>query len=473
MFDFGVDEGLYYIVMEYLEGIDLAHLFAFHRKRHERLPQELAGRIIADAATGLHHAHRLRDDKGRLIGVVHRDVSPQNLLVTNDGCTKVLDFGVAKTDEQSLYTQANLVRGKPGYMAPEQAQNDQVDARADVFSLGVVLFELLTGEYLFMRETVHATFQAVLLAPIPAPQGIVPDLDPGLAEVVRVALSRERDERFSNALAMSQAIENVLARRGRPVTTATLAAHVGRVLVQLDPDAAMVTAPGQPVAVATATAAGTPTTPEHALIRPRSNDAQAVAAALDTESMTAPAPDGAATTSARWTRFLLALIAAAAVSTLVLWQVVARTAWSEKPAVAPAVTDAASAFAADATPAPALRATAVDASAVDAALRPSADSGLPPGKRPRTRPPAVATPPGPSPPGRSTVATEFGALTVTATPYGMVRIDGTLIGPTPIVRHRLAVGEHLLEVIAPDTGAVRQQQKVSIERSATAVVQVK
>lgn len=459
VFDFGVDEGLYYIVMEYLEGIDLAHLFAFHRARRDRLPQELAGRIIADAATGLHHAHRLRDEKGRLLGVVHRDVSPQNLLVTNDGCTKVLDFGVAKTDEQSLYTQANLVRGKPGYMSPEQAQNDKVDARADVFSLGVVLFELLTGKYLFMRETVHATFEAVLTAAIPAPQGIVPDLDLGLAEVVRIALSRDRDERFANALAMSQSIETVLAKRGRPVTTATLAAHVARVQLQLNPDAALVTTPGLPVAGAAATPAATPTIPERLPRQPIADAAPAANAAMDTESLTAPTPGAAQQTGARRWRLLLALIAAAAVAALALWQVVVHPSSSSQQLVeTAAAVDAAVANIADATPALVLQAGAADAGA----------ASLPAGKKTRARPHPVVRPP-----DRNPVATEFGALTVTATPYGLVRVDGTVIGPTPIVRHRLPIGEHLLEVIAPDTGAIRHRQKVAIGRGATTTVQVK
>src|SRR5690606_21509158 len=149
-----VDEasGVMYMAMEWVEGDSLHALIAESGKRRP-IPAEMAVRIIADAAAGLHAAHELTDASGKLLGVVHRDVSPHNILIGTDGAIKLVDFGVAKAMGRiGDATQAGQLKGKFGYMSPEQARGKPVDRRADIFALGIVLFELTTTRRLFRGE---------------------------------------------------------------------------------------------------------------------------------------------------------------------------------------------------------------------------------------------------------------------------------------------------------------------------------
>ncbi|HSN29774.1 MAG TPA: serine/threonine-protein kinase, partial [Kofleriaceae bacterium] len=201
VFELGEWEGQYYIAMEYLEGIPLS-LF----RRPDYYPAMPDPRLVAgfgvQACEGLHHAHQLKRADGELLGVVHRDVSPQNLFVTIDGIVKVLDFGIAKVQDASSKTSTGAVKGTYAYMAPEQLRNESLDRRTDVWALGTVLWETLAQRHLFKRDTEFLTFQAITHDPIPDICEVRPDVPPLVGDVIARALARRRDDRFPSARAL-------------------------------------------------------------------------------------------------------------------------------------------------------------------------------------------------------------------------------------------------------------------------------
>jgi serine/threonine-protein kinase len=236
VFDFGFADSTYYIAMEFLVGETVGRLCRLAQQHPETSPLPLhagyAARIIADAAEGLHAAHMLYGDDGTLLNVVHRDVSPQNVMVTYDGAVKITDFGIARTVDQLHLTRTGTVRGKFPYMAPEQVEQGPIDHRADVWSLGVVFWELLTGARLFHREREVDSIRAVLQAPIPAPSAARAGVPREYDEIVMHALQRDPGRRFATARDLSLAIENVRGRRDATVGHGMLAAW----LRQLFPD---------------------------------------------------------------------------------------------------------------------------------------------------------------------------------------------------------------------------------------------
>ncbi len=193
IYELGEAEGAYYIAMEYVHGVDVATLF----RRHDLqpLPPELIARLGADAAAGLHHAHTFADADGTPLGIVHRDVSPQNLLVATTGVVKLVDFGIAKAAFQSDETRPGVVKGKFAYMSPEQVIAQPLDGRSDVFALGIVLWELLAGRVAVPRADPIEGMRMVRDGRIPPIETIRPDTPPELAHALGRALARRRDER--------------------------------------------------------------------------------------------------------------------------------------------------------------------------------------------------------------------------------------------------------------------------------------
>jgi len=202
----GHDGEEYFLAMELVQGKPLSAVL--RKATRERRPPSpaLSAYIIAQAANGLGYAHALTDGDGRPLGVVHRDVSPQNVLLSFEGAVKLIDFGVARAFGRVAHTSPGGLKGKIEYMSPEQASAEEVDHRADVFALGVVLWEVLTGRRLYRRETELATMRAILDDPIPRPSEVA-DVPPELDAVVMRALRKRRDARFASAHEMSQALE--------------------------------------------------------------------------------------------------------------------------------------------------------------------------------------------------------------------------------------------------------------------------
>src|SRR5262249_26394277 len=192
-------DGEYFLVMEYLEGESVGGLMRRAWVRREPLDRLLSAHIIAEACAGLHAAHELTDATGASRHVVHRDVSPQNVMVTYAGEVKVLDFGVAKA-AASARTQGGQVKGKCEYMSPEQCRSEPLDRRSDVFSLGILLYELTLGCRLFKRDSALLAFYAICHEPIPPPAEIDPTYPPALAAICARALARDRGDRYPSML---------------------------------------------------------------------------------------------------------------------------------------------------------------------------------------------------------------------------------------------------------------------------------
>jgi serine/threonine-protein kinase len=198
--ELGEEKGSYFLAMEYVHGCSLAQLLRVLAKRERRLSAELAVYIAAQAAAGLHAAHETRDEAGTLLGVVHRDVSPQNVLVAYRGHVKIIDFGIAKARGSSRDTTVGSLRGKLGYMPPEQAFGRAVDRRTDVYALGVVLWEMLTMQRLFDADNELALLEKVRVPEVIAPRVLVPEVTEALDRAVMAALAPAPDDRPATAL---------------------------------------------------------------------------------------------------------------------------------------------------------------------------------------------------------------------------------------------------------------------------------
>ncbi len=207
-------EGEYYMAMEYLHGVTLSSLLAACSRRGQSLPLPIVAGIFAQVCEGLQYAHERRDRDGNLLCLVHRDVSPQNLFIRDDGVVKVLDFGIAKADDSGHLTSTGSFKGKTAYMSPEQLQGKQLDRRTDVWSLGVVLFEALTGKRLFRRGALLETVYAIANEPIPLLSDLRPDAPPALCNVASRALCRERDWRFASAEKLRSALLQAMGGEG-------------------------------------------------------------------------------------------------------------------------------------------------------------------------------------------------------------------------------------------------------------------
>jgi serine/threonine-protein kinase len=230
--DFAEEGELLYIVIEWIEGEPLqVVLREVARSGTPRMPLPLAVRIVKLAASGLHAAHELCDESGKPVGLVHRDVSPGNLLVGYDGAVKVIDFGVAKAASNMQRTRVGQIKGKVPYMAPEQTAGDRVDRRTDVFALGVVLYQLVTGKHPFRGDNEFATMARIRdKDPAQDPRAIVPDLPPALVEVMRCALAKAREDRYETMHDFGRALEKALP--SPPDVDRALGAFMGSVLSQ-------------------------------------------------------------------------------------------------------------------------------------------------------------------------------------------------------------------------------------------------
>lgn len=215
-FELGEYQNRYYMVMEFLAGLSLAMVV---RRAQERLqggmmPVPLVLNIAAQASAGLHYAHE-RTAGGKPLNMVHRDISPQNLVISFEGVVKVVDFGIARAELRETKTKAGTIKGKFAYMSPEQCVATNVDRRTDVFALGVIVHELLTGRRLFKRASPYETYQAVIECAVAPPSRINNQLDPALDAIVMKAVAKDKENRYPTAEAFGDAMLGYLHHRGK------------------------------------------------------------------------------------------------------------------------------------------------------------------------------------------------------------------------------------------------------------------
>jgi serine/threonine protein kinase len=214
--DVHAEEGELFLVLEYVHGESLARLIQAARRDRQPIPASIASAVLCDALHGLHAAHEAMGERGEPLAIVHRDVSPQNVLVGTDGVARVFDFGIAKATGRMQTTYDGQVKGKFAYMAPEQLRGENVNRQADLYAAAVVLWEALVGERLFRAENEGNTVERVLFAPVPPPSSLRPDVSHALDAVVVRGLARERSQRFGTAKEMALALESAVARASGP-----------------------------------------------------------------------------------------------------------------------------------------------------------------------------------------------------------------------------------------------------------------
>jgi serine/threonine-protein kinase len=199
--------GELFLVMDYVPGESLSRLYRQLRQQGRVMPRRVVASVVSGALLGLHAAHEAKNEQGQALGIVHRDMSPQNVLVGTDGVARILDFGVAKAAGRAHTTRDGSMKGKCAYMAPEQVLSQPVSRATDIFAAGVLLWELLTGKRLFHAETDASTLMKVLHSEVEPPSRVVPDLNPAWDAVVLRATRREPGERFATARDMAIAVE--------------------------------------------------------------------------------------------------------------------------------------------------------------------------------------------------------------------------------------------------------------------------
>ncbi len=222
----------YYLVMEYIEGESLARLLSRCASRGERIPWKIGAKVVLDSLAGLDAAHTLTDDFGEPLNIVHRDVSPQNVMVGVDGTARITDFGVARAASRLTTTRAGQLKGKLGYMAPEQAQGENIDRRADIFAMGVILWETLAGRRLFKvrgDSSDAELLNRLLYEPIPRLSESVTDVHPAFDEICAKALDRRLSARFSTCAEFADALEAACRSAGAVASTREVAAFVDEV----------------------------------------------------------------------------------------------------------------------------------------------------------------------------------------------------------------------------------------------------
>lgn len=211
--DLGHVDGAYVIVMEHVDGYDLHHVLDALRSAGQRFPLDLAAHVIAELCRGLDYAHRHRDEHGSPSGIIHRDVSPQNLLLSFAGEVKIADFGIAKANTRRRNSEAGVIKGKYFYMSPEQAWAKPLDHRSDIFSAGLVLWELLVGQRLHRSADLRSLLKAVRRAEIPAPSTLRGEVPEALDAIVARATAVHPEARYPDAGQMADALSAYLADR--------------------------------------------------------------------------------------------------------------------------------------------------------------------------------------------------------------------------------------------------------------------
>jgi serine/threonine protein kinase len=224
--DIGQDDGEFFYAMEFVHGEDIRGLLRQVTQRKEKVPLEHIITIVTGAAAGLHYAHEHRGPDRKPLGIVHRDVSPSNIIVDYDGNVKVVDFGIAKAAQRSTETKSGVLKGKVAYMSPEQCKGKLVDRRSDVYALGIVLYELVTARRLFKGESDFMTMSAIVNGKIPRPSTRRSDVTPELEGIMMAALAKEPGDRYQSAHELRLALEKFAAANGLRTSSTSLAGYM-------------------------------------------------------------------------------------------------------------------------------------------------------------------------------------------------------------------------------------------------------
>jgi len=224
IYDFGKIDESFFIAMEAVAGKDLKSIMRRQAERAEHMPQEVAAYIVHEVAKGLDYAHKLSDAVGLPLNIVHRDISPSNVLLSYGGHVKIVDFGIAKAESATESSDAGVIKGKFQYMSPEQSQGQKTDHRSDIFSLGVCLWEMLTGHRLFKRPTDIESLEAVRNCQVPLPSTYNPQISPDLDRICMTALSADTEDRYQEASILQKELEQFLL----PSTPSGLAPETSR-----------------------------------------------------------------------------------------------------------------------------------------------------------------------------------------------------------------------------------------------------
>ncbi len=230
VFDIGHVENTYFIVMEYIDGVNLKSVVEHLRSTRQSFPINLACHIAVKVCEGLYYAHHVTDSDGRALNIVHRDISPPNVLISKNGEVKIVDFGLAKAAHSVEKTEPGVVKGKFSYLAPETAMGQEADAQADIFAVGIMLWEMLAGRKLFQGETDYQTVKLVQQAQVPSVRAINPAVPDELEGVLRRALARDKSQRFASAEELSDELATFLVRHRMKVTSGELARVVHEVV---------------------------------------------------------------------------------------------------------------------------------------------------------------------------------------------------------------------------------------------------
>jgi len=475
-YEVGEFQGVYFIAMEFLEGQSLNKIEREAIRKKQFLEPDVCARIIADALTGLHHAHELADYDGSPLGIIHRDISPHNIFVTYDGHTKLVDFGIAKAALSSTETEVGVLKGKVAYMAPEQASGGNVDRRADIFAMGIVLWEMIARRRLMSGENAAATLNRLMNMPIPPLSKYVPEIDRELEAIVAKSLMKDRNQRFQSAQEMRDALDRYLMRAGSPRpdevgrrVSALFVAEREEVQRQIQKYMAMVDA-------------ATTTEELQALGREslkKMTDAPGASGALmklgsgsgsgsgvvshfpSVEPSLASQPQAPASNRNTIVALLIVLISVIFLFAAVLLYVVSKqrdVPSNTPPPVAvvepPAQTVAPSALA----PAPTSTPPSTSTSVVSTSVPPSHT----------TRP--VKNSPSPSAGSKATSAPapaeEPGFLTFNSYPWTKVSEGGKVLGTTPLVKVPLSPGAHTLTLENPEQ-SIKQSYPVTIQSGQT------
>jgi serine/threonine-protein kinase len=478
IFDLGEANGNYFIAMEFIDGPSLRAVAKRAQERGERLPIAEIVKIVSMAASGLHYAHELAGDDGKPLGLVHRDISPDNVLVHRNGAAKVVDFGIAKAANSGGLTRTGTLKGKVAYMPPEQLRGDPLDRRADVFALGVVLYEMIAGQRPWEGDSeVSLIGKIITEEPLPLSRAR-PDAPAGLSAVIDRSLAKEREARYASCHDLQTDLEALLVTLGQNITAARISDFAKAYAEQA---AAPDESTGAAMQALEAEMNGTgpvaplprrapprrPEAPTMALpppARDRRGFAYGIAAFLCVAGLGGGAGYLYLKTGGAWRQDPIAIERASVVEAPAAKAPPEPAATPEPPkpvepqppqATAPSAPVPAPEAAAQ-TPPPATIAPTPPAAPVAAAPAPPPPQEVPPA------PPAPAVPAPKARPRRpavvqvtesTPVVTAKGELVLLIRPWAKVEVDGRDVGVTPLNEPlMLAAGDHVVRLVNPDLG---------------------